>query len=153
MTILRHVTVIIASTGLVVHYSCYLHVLHVRQRMALPGLVLGLLRITLNFVILLVITFVRWYVLDLFCTCQNNGRTYCCFYCCGVLVTLSLLNSLLSVSTPLPPPVAGDDEYHPPPPRPRPSLQPQAPSRPQRPSSHSGHSPRPTYVNTSFIIS
>ena len=74
MTILRHVTVIIASTGLVVHYSCYLHVLHVRQRMALPGLVLGLLRITLNFVILLVITCVRWYVLTYFVHVRTMGE-------------------------------------------------------------------------------
>ena len=151
MTILRHVTVIIASTGLaiVVFFTC----VTCETKNGLAWACFGLVAYYIEFCDFACHNMCKMVCLDLFCTCQNNERTYCCFYCCGVLVTLSLLNSLLSVSTPLPPPVAADDEYHPPPPRPRPSLQPQAPSRPQRPSSHSGHSPRPTYVNTHFIIS
>ena len=42
--------------------------------MAWPGLVLGLLRITLNFVILLVITCVRWYVLTYFVHVRTMGE-------------------------------------------------------------------------------
>ena len=42
--------------------------------MAWPGLVLGLLRITLNFVILLVITCVRWYVLTYFVCVRTMGE-------------------------------------------------------------------------------